>query len=259
MSVQSAISYLESQGFENPDAALILGSGYQWFTESLSHAVSIPYEDIPGMPLTTILGHSGHLIRGEMGSKRLLVFSGRFHHYEGYTYEQAVTPVNLAKALGAKELWITNAAGGIRPDFQVGTLMLIESVLRLQQRVGVTHLLPFSFPERETQVRIEDLMVQASKNGIPITKGTYIYVKGPSYETPAEIRAFREMGADAVGMSTVPELTEAARLGLPALAISLITNAAAGLNDEKLAHEDIAEVSRRSKASIEALFRLIFS
>ncbi len=258
MSLLAATTFLVDKGIEAPDAALILGSGYQWFTEGLSNTISIPYTDIPGMPKTTILGHSGTLIMGEMGTKRLLAFSGRFHHYEGYSVEQTVIPVQLAKALGAKELWITNAAGGIRTDFHVGTLMLIESILRLQQQVGVVHPLPYASPEPETRARIDQLMQQASKKKIPLTRGTYIYVKGPSYETPAEIRAFRTMGADAVGMSTVPELTEAARIGLPAIAVSLITNAAAGLNEEKLAHEDIAEVSRRSRESIEALFRMIF-
>lgn len=253
-----ALSFLRDKGIQNPDAALILGSGYQWFTECLTNSISVPYNTIPDMPQTTILGHSGTLFQGQLGSKTLLVFSGRFHHYEGYSFEQTTLPVRLAKGLGAEELWITNAAGGIHPDFRVGTLMLIESVLRLQQRVGEPHPLPFSFPETSLQQRISELFEKASEKGIPLTKGTYIYVKGPSYETPAEIRAFRKMGADAVGMSTVPELTEAARLRLPAIAISLITNAAAGLNDEKLAHEDIADVSRCSKESIEALFNLIF-
>jgi purine-nucleoside phosphorylase len=253
-----ALSYLKEQGIQNTDAALILGSGYQWFTDCLTNSIRIPYQEIPGMPQTTILGHSGTLFQGQLGKKMLLVFSGRFHHYEGYSFEQTTLPVRLAKGLGAKELWITNAAGGIHPDFRVGTLMLIESILRLQQRVGEPHPSPFSFPETSLQQRISQLLEKASQKGIPLTKGTYIYVKGPSYETPAEIRAFRKMGADAVGMSTVPELTEAARLNLPATAISLITNAAAGLNDEKLAHEDIADVSRRSKESIETLFNLIF-
>lgn len=253
-----AISYLVDKGIQQPDAALILGSGYQWFTDCLTNSISIPYQEIPGMPQTTILGHSGTLFQGQLGSKTLLVFSGRFHHYEGYSFEQTTIPVRLAKGLGVKELWITNAAGGIHPDFRIGTLMLIESILRLQQRVGEPYRTPFSFPEHILSERVSEILQKAASKGIPLTKGTYIYVKGPSYETPAEIRAFRMMGADAVGMSTVPELTEAARVNLPAIAISLITNAAAGLNDEKLAHEDIADVSRNSRESIEALFRLIF-
>lgn len=245
------LSALRDRGLQSADTALILGSGYGWFTELLEQRISIPYSQIPGMPESTVAGHSGHLDMGTFQDRNVLVFSGRFHHYEGYPYEQVTLPVRLAHQMGCRDLVITNAAGGIREGMRVGDLMLIRDVLRLHQ-VGLWTPEPTQMKEPD-----EGLFIKARTLGLPIHFGTYLYVKGPSYETPAEIRAFRKMGADAVGMSTVPEITEAARLGMPFTAFSLITNAAAGMTEEKLDHSDISQVGRTSQANVEALLRLI--
>lgn len=262
------IDRLRATGFLQPDAAIVLGSGYGWFTDRMEETLSIPYGDLPGLPSATIKGHAGVLVQGRLEGRRILVFSGRFHHYEGYPYEHVSLPVRIAADLGAKRLILTNAAGGIRASFRVGDLMWIRSVIRLNHAVGTTARDTFRMPEHGGQGGIEEhgmladpgsLTERAARAGIRLESGTYLYVKGPSYETPAEIRAFRMMGADAVGMSTVPELAEAARLGLPVTAFSLITNAASGMGDEKLSHEDIASVAARSRRDVEGLIRMLLN
>lgn len=269
------------------DAALVLGSGYSWFTDLLEDRITLPYADIPGMPSSTVAGHSGELIAGTLPAaalssaplsaaarssspadatfpaRRLLVFSGRFHHYEGHPYPATTLPVRLARALGASRLVLTNAAGGIREEFQVGDLMLIDSCIRpwhpLHGAGSPEARIPFSLAAHPDSQDLDELFQTARSRGVPVHRGTYLYVKGPSYETPAEIRAFRALGADAVGMSTVPELAEAARLALPAVAFSLITNPAAGISLTKLDHHDISAVGARSRGHVESFLRLLLA
>lgn len=247
------LDMLGRKGIGTPETALILGSGYAWFTDLLEDRIRLPYAEVPDMPASTVAGHSGHLDVGVFQGQRLLVFSGRFHHYEGYPFEQVTLPVRLAHRLGCRSLIITNAAGGIREGMNVGDLMLIRDILRTHP-VGLPASQPFRMPALD-----QTFFKKAKQAGLPIHEGTYLYVKGPSYETPAEIRAFRTMGADAVGMSTVPEITEAVRLGLPFTAFSLITNAAAGMTEEKLDHSDISQVGRSSQRDVESLIRLILA
>jgi purine-nucleoside phosphorylase len=260
------IDLLRARGFQRPDAAIVLGSGYSWFTERMEETLSVPYGELPGLPSATIKGHAGVLVQGRMEGRRILVFSGRFHHYEGYPYEHVTLPVRIAADLGAERLILTNAAGGIRESFRVGDLMWIQSLIRLNHAAGTTARDTFRMPEhggfgldQPGGQGGQEMAVRAARAGIRLETGTYLYVKGPSYETPAEIRAFRMMGADAVGMSTVPELAEAGRLGLPVMAFSLITNAAAGMGDEKLSHEDIASVAARSRQNVEGLIRMLLN
>ena len=234
---QESVSYLRDQGVpQNPEAAIILGSGLGDFGQRIEEALSVDYSLVPHFPVTSVEGHAGQLIAGKINGHSVIAFSGRFHHYEGFTFEQTAIPVYIAKALGAKKLIISNAAGAINTDFNVGDLMIIDSVMR--QNFGISprgndqhRYNHYPFAEKTRQL--------AAELAMPVQRGTYVYVTGPNYETKAEIRAFRRMGADAVGMSTAPELFEAARLSLKSVAISLISNMASGVTQAKLNHEEV--------------------
>lgn len=248
-----------------PEKVLILGSGYSWFTSHLQETLHVEYNDLPGMKPTTTPGHSSELVAGWFEGRSVWVFSGRAHLYEGATWSQIIRPVELAAASGASELLVTNAAGGIHPDMKVGDLMLIDDVLWMTPvfRMGKdpyrrdttsTHLdrptKPFN-PYYSTELR------QTLDSTPHLHAGTYLYVTGPSYETPAEIRAFQVMGADAVGMSTVPELLTAAELGMRCSGVSLITNQASGLGEEPLDHTDIIDVAAMSQPRLLELFKIM--
>ncbi len=251
-------SYLLSRGCPaNVDAAVILGSGLGGFTDGLDLIAGIPYGEIPGFPHVTVAGHSGTLIFARSEGKTLLVFSGRFHHYEGHPFQSTVIPVELAKRFGADLLVVSNAAGGINTEFHVGDLMLIEDLMRIGFPVaepGSTY--PAAFPDF-TMLRLAESTAASLK--IPLRRGVYLYVKGPVYETPAEIRAYRILGADAVGMSTMPELLVAAKLGMRTLGITLVTNMATGVTGEKLEHADIQDVAERRKVDFTRLVKAVIA
>lgn len=229
---------------EQIDSAVILGSGLGTFGDHIEDALSIEYSEIPDFPQSTVVGHSGSLICGEVEGKTVLAFSGRFHHYEGHAFAKTVLPVQLAKAFGVDKLIISNAAGGINLRYRVGDLMIIDSIIKQYMMVSEPAVNTWSskFEEyaREVKAIARDLNIETQT-------GTYLYVKGPNYESKAEIRAFRKMGGDAVGMSTAPELIEAAKLGVKTAAVSLITNAAAGVTDQKLDHAEVKEAADQKK------------
>lgn len=246
--------FLQSKGFStNTDVAIILGSGLGGFTSQVSNAISVPYTEIPGFPPVTVAGHGGDLIQGKIGSKNVIVFSGRFHFYEGHPFERTILPVTLALALGARMLIVSNAAGGINPRFEVGDLMLIDDMMRVG--FPVAPMTTSSYNRYSNASEINQALEIANSLGIRIRQGTYLYVKGPVYETKAEIRAYRAIGADAVGMSTMPELHEANRLGLKSIGISLITNLATGLSKHKLEHAEIKDVADARKDEFATLVR----
>lgn len=238
----SIYNYLLSVGLpDSVDVVVILGSGLGGFEQHLMNPVSIAYEDIPNFPHTTVAGHDGTLTLGTLESKTVLVFSGRFHHYEGHTFERTLLPVHLAHAFSAELLLTSNAAGGINHRFEVGDLMLIDDLIMNNVLMKTSEVPCFAHYENDDFIQKATML--ATQQGLYVVRGTYIYAKGPSYETKAEIKAFRKMGADAVGMSTAPELLEAHSLGLRNLGISLITNMATGVSKKKLAHEEIKEVA----------------
>jgi purine-nucleoside phosphorylase len=243
---QNARQFLLNQGF-NPeiDTAVILGSGLGGFISNISNGISVPYEHIPGFPVVTVAGHGGELIQGQIGNKQVMVFSGRFHHYEGHSFERTIVPVRLTSEFNAKNLIVSNAGGGINTRFKVGDLMLIDDFMR----VGFT-VVPFGeiYSNRfDNSEMIEIARQTAAELRIQIRQGTYLYVKGPVYETKAEIRAYRTLGVDVVGMSTIPELLEASNLGINSLGITLVTNMATGVTNQKLEHEEIKEVADSRK------------
>lgn len=234
-----------------PEATVILGSGLGGFTDLISDRVIIPYKSIPGFPSATVTGHSGELISGTVDGRTVIAFSGRFHHYEGYSFQKTVVPVHISKALNTGKLIISNAAGAVNLRFRVGDLMVIDSIIRQNYlSAPLTHT-PYRYNLEECAYEVRNL---AAEIGIILRQGTYLYVKGPNYETKAEIQAFRTMGTDAVGMSTVPELSEASRLKIKTAAISLITNMAAGIAPDKLDH---SEVKKAADAKKEEFGRLV--
>ena len=244
--LEAITASLSEQGIpDKPEAAIILGSGLGGFSERIVKATAIPYEHIPHFPRTTVVGHSGSLIGGKVKGKNIIAFSGRFHHYEGHPFERTALPVYVAKAMGAKKLIISNAAGSINFNFRVGDLMLINDVMRFSTAAAPRDHATHGYNHYEAVDRAHKIAAQL---GIPVQRGTYMYAKGPNYESKAEIRAFRVMGADAVGMSTAPELFEASRLQLPAVAISLISNMAAGVTQGKLSHEEVKRAGDMRKA-----------
>lgn len=230
-------AYLIENDFpEEFEAAVILGSGLGSFTSSINNSRSVAYFDIPGFPQTSVQGHTGKLISGEVEGKNILAFSGRFHHYEGHSFSKAVLPVHLAKAFNVNNLIISNAAGAINTHFKVGDLVVIDDVFRPFHSISPHPAPVFSYSLYNIAERVRKIGVSI---GLDLQRGTYMFANGPNYETKAEIRAFRILGADVVGMSTAPELIEASRLNLPAAALSMVTNMAAGILTGKLDHSEV--------------------
>ncbi len=255
--LKPAIDILQKKGVGTPDCTIILGSGLGKFTQVIQNPVVLSYSDIPGFPSTSVAGHHGALYFGDVGSRKILAWSGRFHHYEGYPFERTILPVRVANALGCNALLVTNAAGGINFRFRVGDLMLIDDIISLPVKVS-----PHTrrFQQRYANDKLVEEVIQLAANaGISVTRGCYLYAKGPVYETKAEIRAFRIMGADAVGMSTAAELYEAIRLKMTCLGISLITNLATGVSKKKLDHSEIKKAASMREKDFTGLVSRIIS
>lgn len=236
----------------NPEIGLILGSGLSFFADDrIKLSGRLQYNEIEGFPISTAPGHIGQFIYGTLGGKRVICMQGRLHFYEGYSMEQLTAPVRLMNSLGVQTLFITNAAGGIHRDYKPGDFMLLSDHINL---LGTNPLIGSKgdegvyFPDMsevyDSTLRTE-IRNWAETNKIELKEGVYLATTGPSYETPAEIRAFASLGADAVGMSTVPEAIVARKLGMRVLGISCITNAAAGISETKLSHEEVSKTASR--------------
>ena len=237
-----------------PEVALVIGSGLGGITKEIAKSATIPYGDIPHFPKSTVAGHAGQMIFGELAGKKLMVLSGRFHYYEGRTLAEITYPIQVVDALGVKILIVTNAAGGINPQYKPGDLMIIEDHINF---MGVNPLLgsangnggiKFIDMTQAYSGRLrEKLDAAAEKLQMPIWRGVYLATTGPSYETPAEIKAFAWIGADAVGMSTVPEVIMARYHNIEVAGLSCITNLAAGISSKKLSHDEVLEVGRSAQ------------
>lgn len=244
-----------------PQTAMILGSGLSFMADRLEEKVVIPYADIPHFPQATVKTHAGQMVYGLLEGKPVLMMNGRYHYYEGHTMQSVTYPVRVMKLLGVQHLIITNAAGGINWDFSGGTVMLITDHIKLMgdSPLRGINLEEFGvrFPDMTYAYtpRLRELAQQvAQEEGIDVQQGVYGYAYGPQYETPAEVRALGILGADAVGMSTAPEVIAAAHCGMEVLGVSCITNMAAGITGEKL---DDEEVNRIAKANAGKLSRLL--
>lgn len=226
------------------EAVVILGSGLGDFTDYIENKIIIPYSQIPGFPETTVEGHSGELIFGDIAENKIIAFSGRFHAYEGHATHKTVLPVHIAKLFQANKIIVSNAAGAINTSLRVGDLMVIKHISRLFQKVSTEPSKPFQYYHYPVADKVMDIAFDIS---LDVKQGTYLFLRGPNYETKAEIKAFRTLGIDVVGMSTVPELIEASKLKIPAAAISLVTNMAAGVLDRKLNHSEVKAAAESRK------------
>lgn len=251
----------EQLGDCRPRLAIILGSGLGQLAERIQRAANIPYADIPGFPPSTVVGHAGRLVAGSIDGCDVIALSGRFHLYEGHSAAVAGLPVRVAHALGARALFVSNAAGGIRATLNPGDLMLIHDHINLMWRnplVGPVVDGDQRFPDMSAPYDREllaTLREVALDSGLPVQEGVYAGLLGPSYETPAEVRTLRWMGADAVGMSTIPEVLTARAIGMRVAGVSCITNHAAGMTRERLSHQEVLDVANRVREKFEALVR----
>jgi purine-nucleoside phosphorylase len=258
--IEEAAAAIRSRCGTLPDTAIVLGSGLGDFADTLLDAIATPYTDVPHWPASNVVGHAGKLVIGNVAGRRVAALAGRVHFYEGHPLSTVVFATRVMGRLGVKQLILTNAAGGINTGFAQGGLMIIDDHINMlgtnplvganDDRFGVR------FPDMSEvySTRLRDIADAAAKaKSVPVSHGVYVAVHGPSYETPAEIRFFRTIGADAVGMSTVPEAIAARHMGLEVLGISCITNMAAGVLPQPLVHDEVMETARRVRGSFIAL------
>lgn len=244
------------------DIALILGSGLGDFTDSVNTVKTIETSSLPGYPISTVEGHKGFIHQAEYMGKKLLLFQGRIHFYEGYHISEVVLPVFIADKLGAKKILLTNAAGGINPNFSPGDLMVINDFISFDVKKYLSTFLGLpslgiknkfiDFPDRKI---IDKIFEAAAIERVRLREGIYYLTKGPSYETPSEIRMMSKLGADAVGMSTAHEALFAKYLGMEVGAVSLITNYASGISPVKLSHSEVMETAEKAKTYFEKLVK----
>jgi purine-nucleoside phosphorylase len=257
--------FLKSKGINNPDIGIILGTGLGELASKIGRPIEIDYSDIPNFPVSTVEGHAGKLIFGEFGGKKIIAMKGRFHNYEGYGHEQVALPVRVLKFLGIKCLFLSNAAGGVNPSFRIGDIMVITDHINLlpnpligpnDDRIGTR------FPdmgEAYDKDLINKAMQIAEENNIRIHKGVYLATSGPTFETPAEYKYFRIIGADAVGMSTTPEVIIARHMNLKCFAVSVITDLGVEGKIEYTTHESVQFEAAKTESRIATIMTKIIS
>lgn len=254
-----AANYLKEKGFEKPEIGLVLGSGLGGLADEITDKIEVPYSDIPHFPTSTVAGHKGQLVYGTLSGKTVIAMQGRFHFYEGYSIQEVTLPIRVMKLLGVHTVGLTNAAGGINESFSPGDLMLITDHINFTGQnplIGPNNdELGPRFPDMSDTYDKEYNKIikkQAQEAGVTLKEGVYMGFTGPNYETPAEIRMARTLGADAAGMSTVPEALIARHSGMRIFGISCISNLAAGMQSN-LNHEEVVEVTQK----INEMFRTL--
>jgi purine-nucleoside phosphorylase len=263
-SAEAAAQLILARTQLRPKVALVLGSGLGAFADSLTDATRVPYAEIPSFPQSTAIGHAGRMVIGKAGSVPVAAMQGRVHLYEGYSAQQVTFPIRVFGRMGIRAVILTNAAGGINLSYSQGALVVISDHINLQ---GTNPLVGpnddrfgLRFPDM-TQAYARDFRAiareQASKINITLEEGVYAALLGPSFETPAEIQYLRRIGTDLVGMSTVPEAIVARHMGIKVLAISCVTNMAAGILDQPLSHVEVMETGERVKTTFESLLRAV--
>lgn len=261
---ESAATFVLSQTKLRPRIGLVLGSGLGAFGDELTDAVRIPYAHIPSFPRSTAIGHAGQLVVGQSGDVSVAAMQGRVHLYEGYSASEVAFPMRVLGRMGVRAVILTNAAGGINPDYGEGGLVVLRDHINLQganplvgpneDRLGPRFPdMSYTYNRRYREIALEE----AKKLSIPPREGVYVGLLGPSYETPAEIRHLRAIGADLVGMSTIPEAIAARHMGINVLAISCVTNMAAGILDKPLSHDEVLETTQRVMGQFVALLRAV--
>lgn len=258
---ETAAALRERIGSAVPEIGIILGSGLGGLASEIDDAVSVSFADVPGFPAATVGGHAGAIIAGKLGGRQVIALAGRFHMYEGHSPQLAAFPVRVMHALGARTYFASNAAGGIRRDLSAGDLMIIEDHLNL---TGVN---PLTGHVEDGDERFPDMSApydgelrsllksSADRVGVKVQEGVYAWLPGPSFETRAEVRMLEKLGADAVGMSTVPEVIVARAMGMRVAGISCIANAASGVTDAPVLHTDVLEVTARAAKGFQELVR----
>jgi len=261
---QQAARFIRTRTAAEAPVAIVLGSGLGAFAEDLTDATSIPYDEIPGFAHATVQGHAGRLVIGRAGDVTVAAMQGRFHFYEGYSLQDVTFPIRVLKLLGVRTLVLTNAAGTLKIEFTPGSLMVISDHLNLigdnplrgenDERFGPR------FPDLTSVYarRLQDIVIDEAKAmGLEVRRGTYAALSGPSYETPAEIHMMRTLGADVVGMSTVPEAIVARHMDMQVVGISCITNLAAGVSDKPIDHSQVMAIGERVREDFTTLLRRV--
>jgi len=257
--INETTAFLRSEGFLDPDLGIILGTGLGGLTAKIEILKEIEYKKIPNFPVSTVEGHEGKLIYGELGGKKIVAMKGRFHYYEGYGPDEVALPVRVLKYLGIKYLFLSNAAGGVNPDYQVGDIMIIADHINLlpnpligknDDRIGVR------FPdmsEAYDKYLIKKAMLIAAEHHLRVHKGVYLATSGPTFETPAEYKYFRIIGADAVGMSTTPEVIIARHMNIPCFAISVITDLGIEGKIAFVTHQSVQHEAEKTESKMTAV------
>lgn len=259
--IKETADYIRNKSGMTPEAGIILGTGLGGLVKEIDIKFSIPYEEIPNFPVSTVEGHQGKLIFGVLGGKNVVAMQGRFHYYEGYDIQKVVFPVRVMKFIGIHTLFVSNASGGVNPDFEIGDLMIIEDHINLivNPLIGknINELGP-RFPDMSdvyNRKLIEKAVKIADNNQINVKKGVYVATTGPTFETPAEYKYFRAIGGDTVGMSTVPEVIVAQHMGLKCFAISIITDLGVPGKIVEITHQEVQAVAAKSEQKMTVIIK----
>jgi len=255
--VQETVAFLQEKGITTPDYGIVLGTGLGNLANEISAIRTIPYKDIPNFPVSTVKGHQGELIFGELGGKKVLAMRGRFHYYEGYDMPQVVFPIRVMKYLGIQNLIVSNASGGVNPEFSVGDIMVIDDHINFIPEHPLRGVNDERFGPRFVDMHepyslkmIAAFEKIAEKQHIKLQKGTYLALQGPTFETPAEYRMVYKVGADAVGMSTVPEVIVAKHMGMTCFGLSVITDLGIEGQVMEVSHEEVQEVAKIAEKTV---------
>ncbi len=263
--IKESANFITEKTNFNPEIGIILGTGLGGLVSEIEIEHSLPYNEIPNFPLSTVEGHSGRLILGILGGKKVVAMQGRFHFYEGYCMEKVTFPVRVMKFLGIKNLILSNASGGVNPDYEVGDLMILEDHICLIPNpligANLDELGP-RFPDMSDSYCKDMIQIAqqiASENNLSIQKGVYVALTGPTLETPAEYKYMRIIGGDTVGMSTAPEVIVARHMGIPCFAMSVITDLGVPGKIQKVTHEEIQKVSEVAEPKLTLIIKQLIS
>lgn len=264
--IQETATWLKNRMTTTPDTAIILGTGLGKLADEITDTICIPYKEIPNFPISTVEGHCGQLIFGKLGAKDIMAMEGRFHYYEGYSMQEVTFPIRVLHAIGVRQLFVSNAAGGVNPSFSSGDLMVITDHINLfpehPLRGHNWEELGPRFPAMTNAYspRLIRLAQDCARQfGITLRQGVYVGLQGPSFETPAEYNWLRIIGGDAVGMSTIPEILVARHMGMECFGISVITNSTAKPEHIQTSHAEVQDVGNAAQPRLSALLKEIIS
>lgn len=260
--VQETVNYIKDKTHFTPEFGVVLGSGLGNFVEDINIEFRIPYAEIPHFPISTVIGHKGALVLGTVGSKKVVVMQGRFHYYEGYSMQEVTFPIRVMKFLGAQKLIVSNASGGVNPDFEVGSIMVIKDHINMMPEHPLRGNNDLRFGPRFVDMSkpyCEKMISKAKKialsNNTNLFEGVYLGLQGPTFETLAEYKMVHVLGADCVGMSTVPEVIVARHMGMDVFGISIITDLGSGEELAKVSHEEVLKAVKMVEPKVRFLIK----